>query len=177
MRKKSIKPAIAMIELIFAIVVMGIALMSAPMLISIARQSTPVAIQQEAINQAVSRITMILTYPWDEQDTNDSCIPPVLHVTNGDDELKSISGNLSRRAGIPATSNTRKFNTCGNTLNASTTLGPDANDQDDIDDFIGTNSLSQIQNKGGRYLGRSSTSITTAVLFLKTNLFLPFENI
>ena len=81
------RTAIAMIELIFAIVIMGIVLMSAPMLISTASSTTTVALQQEGINEASSRISMILTYPWDQNDINDSCISPVLHVSSGDSEL------------------------------------------------------------------------------------------
>ena len=71
MKQLYLRPAIAMIELIFSIVIMGIVMMSAPMLISTASNSTSVVLQQEGINQAVSRITMMLSYPWDEANTND----------------------------------------------------------------------------------------------------------
>jgi len=43
------RKAIAMIELIFAIVVMGIVMLSAPMLVNKATQSSYVALQQESI--------------------------------------------------------------------------------------------------------------------------------
>ncbi len=168
MKATHFKPAMAMIELIFAIVVMGIVLMSAPMLISTAQNSTSVVLQQEGINQAVSRITMILTYPWDEADSNDSCIPPVLHVTHGDSDLNetltSDGNGTGRRAGVPINSSSRKFNTCGNDMYASTTLGADAGDKDDIDDF-GTTSLTQIQNQGGRYIGKDSATINTSITY------------
>lgn len=153
-----LKPAIAMIELIFAIVIMGIVMMSAPMLISTASSSTSVVLQQEGINQAVSRITMMLSYPWDEADTNDSCIPPVLVVTNGDIALDI------NRSGVPLTSNSRKFNSCGTLLYASATLGADGSDLDDIDDFGNTN-LTQIQDAGGRYIGKDSVTINTSVTY------------
>lgn len=162
------RPAIAMIELIFAIVIMGIVMMSAPMLISTASSSAPVVLQQEGINQAVSRITMILTYPWDEGDTNDSCIPPVLRVTNGDSELEPITNlsiQFSVRPGVPLATNSRKFNSCGADLNASV-LGMDAGDteKDDIDDF-GSTSLTQIENAGGRYIGKGSVNINTSITY------------
>ncbi|BAF72856.1 hypothetical protein [Sulfurovum sp. NBC37-1] len=158
-------PAIAMIELIFAIVIMGIVLMSAPMLISTAQKSTTVVLQQEGVNQAVSRITMILTYAWDENDTNSSCIPPVLHVTNGDSELDPMATDPSRRIGVPLTSTTRKFNTCLNDLNASV-IGMDLGDtiKDDIDDF-GNTALSTIQNAGGRYIGKDHVDINTTITY------------
>lgn len=162
------RPAIAMIELIFAIVIMGIVMMSAPMLISTASSSAPVVLQQEGINQAVSRITMILTYPWDEGDTNDSCIPPVLRVTNGDSELEPITNlsiQFSVRPGVPLATNSRKFNSCGTHLNASATLGADGSDLDDIDDFNNNIGLSEIQDAGGRYIGKGSVNINTSITY------------
>jgi hypothetical protein len=72
MNKTTLRPAIAMVELIFAIVIMGIVLMSAPMLISTASKSGYVAIQQEAINEAASQVNMIMGYHWDENNTNGS---------------------------------------------------------------------------------------------------------
>jgi hypothetical protein len=154
-----------MIELIFAIVIMGIVLMSAPTLMSTSEKSTSTVIQQEGINQAVSRIAMILTYPWDENDANSSCIPPVLRVTHGASALEPLATDPTRRAGVPKSTKTRKFNTCGKELNASS-LGPDPGDsgKDDIDDFQST-TLSTIQNAGGRYLGKDSANIATTIAY------------
>ena len=83
LKNKIMRPAIAMIELIFAIVIMGIILMSAPMLISTATKSGYVAIQQEAINEAASQINMIMGYHWDEGSSNEFFIDPILTVSNG----------------------------------------------------------------------------------------------
>ena len=71
MYKKTLRPAIAMIELIFALVIMAIVLMSAPMLISTATKSGYVAIQQEAINAAASQVNMIMGYHWDENSADE----------------------------------------------------------------------------------------------------------
>ncbi len=167
MKQIYLRPAIAMIELIFAIVIMGIVMMSAPMLISTASNSTSVVLQQEGINQAVSRITMMLSHPWDEADTNDSCIPPVLGVTNGDSELEYIDFTLdpTRRHGVPLATSSRKFNSCGTKLNASVTLGADGGDLDDIDDFANSGSLALIENAGGRYIGKGSANINTSITY------------
>jgi len=169
MKVTHFRPAIAMIELIFAIVIMGIVMMSAPMLISTAKNSTTVVLQQEGVNQAVSRITMLLTYPWDESDTNDSCIPPVLIVTNGDSELQPMDINASRRSGVPVNSKSRKFNSCGDNLNAST-LVSDATDagKDDIDDFINSNTplnLIPFASVGGQYIGKDHVNMITSVTY------------
>jgi len=165
MAQTYLRPAIAMIELIFAIVIMGIVLMSAPRLISTASNSTTVVLQQEGINQAVSRISMVLGYPWDEADTNDSCIPPVLDVTHGDIALKPISAtDSSRRIGVPLATRSRKFNSCGVHLNASS-LGADAGDLDDIDDFSNTSLVSAQHIGGGDYIETGTVSIATAVSY------------
>jgi len=65
------KKAIAMIELIFALVIMGIVLMSAPMLIQQSVKSSNVALQQEAITAAASHTSMILSMYWDEENSID----------------------------------------------------------------------------------------------------------
>ncbi len=162
------RPAIAMIELIFAIVIMGIVMMGAPMLISTAAKSVTVALQQEGINEAASRVNMLLTYAWDEQDTNDSCVPPVLNVATGDSELNVTTDN--RRVGVPFTSNSRTF-TCGavNEINASTTLGGDAGDtvKDDLDDFTNTTLVVDTSGTGGKdYIEKSTVSIATAINYI-----------
>ena len=80
---KLFRPAIAMIELIFAIVIMGIILMSAPMLISTAAKSGYVAIQQEAINEAASRVNMIMTFHWDANSADETVLDPILQMVIG----------------------------------------------------------------------------------------------
>ena len=69
MIKKS-KPAIAMIELIFALVIIGIVLLSTPMLIQQSIKSSNVALQQEAIAAASSHMGVILSMNWDEANAN-----------------------------------------------------------------------------------------------------------
>jgi len=138
------RPAIAMIELIFAIVVMGIVMMSAPQLLSTASKSGYVAIQQEGINEAATQVNMILDYPWDENNTN-----TVLVVDNGDANLSAtdITDSDARRAGTSPFSTRLFVSTAGiqaGVFNASAVLGNDIGenntslDRDDIDDFNGT---------------------------------------
>jgi len=159
-KKKRLRPAIAMIELIFALVIMGITMMSAPMLISTATESTYVAIQQEGINEAASRINMIMGYQWDENNTNDLYIPPLLNVNAGATAFDEV-GNTARRIGIPANSYRTFILSDRNTsqLNASV-LGSDGGDSDDIDDFTNT-SLNQIETATIDYAERSINIATT----------------
>ena len=142
LQTKVMRPAIAMLELIFAIVIMGIILMSAPQLISTAAQSGYVAIQQEAINEAASQVNMIMGYQWDENDVDERYIDPILQVANGDTELDE-EGNTSRRLGTPEESYRTFVRSDGVDNLAASTIGTsDAgetgdHDEDDIDDFNG----------------------------------------
>jgi len=170
------RPAIAMIELIFAIVIMGIAVMSAPSLISTATKSTKSVFAQESIDQAVTRIAMILTYPWDENDANSS-FPLVLRVNHGDPALEPSASDPFRRKGVPnnpgpsgaivEAGKHRVFATQqGQELNASA-IGLDAGEgsgsEDDIDDFTDT-ALNTVQNAGGDYV-LSGVTIATSVSY------------
>jgi len=138
-----IRPGVAMIELIFALVVMGIALMSAPMLISTATKSGYVTIQQEGINEAASRISIIQGYHWDEQTSDESYVDIVLKVNGGDSNLSDYN-NTGKRFGTPKESY-RKFVREDGSKNIAATapasLGLDAgesiNNENDIDDFNG----------------------------------------
>lgn len=139
LKTKVLRPAIAMLELIFAIVIMGIILMSAPQLISTAAKSGYVAIQQEAINEAASKVNMIMGYQWDESNTNENYIPPIL-ITGGDSELNEVNITAvptGRRLGTPPESYRAFVRSDGLRFSASA-LGSDAGDEDDIDDFSGT---------------------------------------
>lgn len=168
-----LRPAIAMIELIFALVIMGIVMMSAPMLISTATSSTYVALQQEGINEAASRVNMIMGYAWDENDTNASYIPPILTVTAGHLDLLEF-GTTARRVGTPlASKRTFIMNDANETDNNATlplTLGLDPDDlggtQDDIDDFIGNTALTLIGAAATvDYVETATINIRTAVAY------------
>ena len=132
----TLRPAIAMIELIFALVIMGITLLSAPLLISQATSSSIVAFQQESIAITASHINALLTYSWDEQNTQSKInyTNAILRVSaSADDELDATTR---------ATPGARRFNPDTNAT-ATALLGADVttpNEQDDdIDDFIDSN--------------------------------------
>ncbi len=128
------KRAIAMIELIFALVIIGIALMSAPMLIQQSIKSSNVALQQEAISATASQVAIVLSMHWDEANTK---IPagasPILDVNRS-------SYNFPPAGLIDVTGrNTKDGN---NTLKPTSfgSLGSEANEStyiefDDVDDY------------------------------------------
>ncbi len=141
MRTKRNRPAIAMIELIFALVIMGIALLSAPTILNMSIQSSNTALQQESIAAAASKISLILTYPWDEGDTTDNTGHGILRTTNGDVELSRAQRPVvaskvpyaSRDWNNPALGQT-EFATPENNFGN----GRDLMANNDIDDFDGT---------------------------------------
>jgi hypothetical protein len=133
--------AIAMMELIFAIVVMGIALLSIPNLVSTASRSGYAAIQQEEINEASSHLNMILSYPWDQNDTDEEYIPPILHTAEDNPGLDENS-TTKRRNGTPLRSYRAFVRSDGNDTLRASVLGFDTGeskgDENDIDDFDGS---------------------------------------
>jgi len=190
MYSKKLRPAVAMVELIFAIVIMGIAMMSAPLLISTASKGSTVAIQQEGINEASTRVAIIMSYAWDENNTDEMYIPPILHVTDGHSELDELD-NSGRRVGTPDASQRTFMLSDSNSsdLNASTSLASDDNDdeEDDIDDFVGNVSLTLI---GGStetdYIEKDTINIKTELSYVSDDVeggysdghtinFIPFQ--
>lgn len=177
MNSKLLRPGIAMIELIFAIVIMGIVMMSAPMLIGMATQSTYVALQQEGINEAASRVQMIMGYAWDENNTNDEYRPPILNTTSIVTAFNKV-GTTQRRIGIPMTSK-RTFilsdsNGSNSDFNASTTLDSEGGDADDIDDFVGDTFLTlvpeTIEDNTIDYVEKNTVNINTGVFYAEDNV-------
>jgi len=133
---KLMKNGIAMIELIFALVIMGIVLLSAPMLIQQSISSSNIALQQEAISALATHMEMILTMHWDEKNSKyQAGISPILEV-NGTN-LNFNSGNI---VGYKGGVNGRNTRVAIDIVPVSTYLGKDVNesgfsDFDDIDDF------------------------------------------
>ncbi len=165
------RPAIAMLELIFAIVIMGIILMSAPRLISTAAQSGYVAIQQEAINEAASQVNMIMGYHWDENDANESYIDPILKVSaSGDDELEEAAPT-GRRLGTPVESYRTFIRSDGVddlTASADTSFGTaDGNEteEDDIDDFAGDTDLIEIETAVADVIEKATININKSISY------------
>lgn len=123
-----------MVELIFALVIMGIVLLSAPILIQQSIQSSNVALQQESIAALASHTGILLSKHWDENNTEHSTgISPILTILNpspgSDFNLSGVDfdNNISGRTSSVA----------NETFSAATILNNENNDFDDIDDYNG----------------------------------------
>ncbi|MCK4440776.1 MAG: hypothetical protein KAU90_02135 [Sulfurovaceae bacterium] len=174
MKQKKFKRGIAMIELIFALVIMGIVLLSTPMLIQQSTQSGFVAIQQEAIAATASHTQLLLAKYWDEIDANNSLgIAPIvipnspINLSFNNAGMKNIVGRTTAIAGlpIPASSIGRDFNETNISNNKVY-----VERLDDIDDYNGLPlHLTIFKNEttttsAGDYIDQNIT-ITTAVTF------------
>lgn len=133
------RSAMSMLELVIAIVVMGIVVMSLPLILTQVQNNNAFAMQQEAILAAKAKIGDILTYEWDEKSYDATAQRSfVLDTINGDSELGRV-GTTNRRIGHINANNRRKLYDSTVALNnrSASAIGPDGGDLDDIDDFNG----------------------------------------
>ena len=171
-KPKAMRKAIAMIELIFAIVIIGITLSSAPMLMNQATKSGYVSIQQESVSAAAAQIDLVLTYNWDEVDANQSkkAILTTTYQTAGNTALWDFN-ETKRRVGMDGNSSRINAHFTNNVLiAASTVLGSEGGDLDDVDDFNGVNNnlsvylAEDISTSDGDYIDKN-ISIRTTVAY------------
>ncbi len=168
-----------MIELIFAIVVLGITMMSAPLLISQATSSSRVTFQQESIAITAAHTSALMTYAWDETNTRQGNNIAILGTPNAstDDALEANATNPQYRGNVAFTfpnARKRRFNIINDPQ--ATTIAYLGNEtdadtrNDDIDDFRGNGlnliSIAGTQNKAnqGEYMDTNIT-LTTAVSY------------
>ncbi len=153
------RKGIAMIELIFAIVIIGITLMSIPNLIYQASESGYTTIQQESIAAAASDLSLILSREWDEKGTDSSIGSPILATASG------TVGLEYNRTGVRSRSYATGLG--GTPLNASTIIIGGDGDFDDIDDVHGiTGFVTLITGDDEQDLIDVNITITTTVKYI-----------
>jgi len=122
------RKAVAMIELIFAIVIMGIAMLSIPMITIQSAKSGESTIMQESVAAAASQMQMILSRHWDEIDADPS-------LGSRRPILKTDSAHFNNKAGFNINGRTDKVN--GTEFDASSTSSFADGGDNDIDDYNG----------------------------------------
>ncbi len=164
----------SLVELVFAIIVIAISLMSVPMLLGESQKSNQYALIQESVMAARTKLGNILTYPWDHNSTvrnSSGAITGVamVDVPLDDAELDRIPATMYRRGNIHDPKR-RRFHM--NVVNA-TAIGhePGETNITDIDDFNGTNVSVALTGGAGvvgdfDYLGANDLNISTRVYFL-----------
>ena len=151
-----------MIELIFALVIIGIVLMSAPLLIKQSAQSNIIALQQESIAAIAAHTNILLTKHWDEADANLSGGRAPILTTSSGDVIFDFDNNLTRQ-GLYLGSG-RLTDYLSNRLPASDPLQSDGNDRDDIDDYNGLTNIIRL------YANQVSNSITGDYIDTQLNI-------
>ena len=126
--------AFTMIELIFAIVVIAISVMSLPMMTQVTSKGIESSLVQEAIFAAATKLNEAVTYRWDENSIDPLQPDSLSKIISTDVGGCATAG---QRAGFIAQLMHRR---CLNdvTIRPSTTLGKDAGDLDDLDDTVET---------------------------------------
>ncbi len=133
------RSAMSLIELVFTIVIMGIAVMSLPLILTQVQRNDTFAMQQEAILAAKAKIGNILTYEWDQNSYDLTASRSFVLATVSPDTELDCNATTLRRLGHVNADSRRKCSTTG--ASASATIGADAGDGGnltDIDDFNGT---------------------------------------
>lgn len=101
MKKDCMRRGVSMIELIFAIVVMGISIMTIPAMLTQSSSAILVSTQQEAILAGSTKMGNILSHSWDINQTDgvrNGGYAKVIRATDGDSEL-DINATTFRRVG------------------------------------------------------------------------------
>lgn len=176
------RKAASMIELVVAIIVMSIVLMSLPLLISQTNNNNEFAMQQEAILAARTKLGDILTYPWDETIANSTAVALVLDTndTGSDNELDK--NTTSRRIGHVLGDKRRKGYDVFTPSTSNAALGTDAGEiavetYDDIDDFSGTSQTLLASAASTTDYKFGDMNITTTVFYVNDTANYSDQNI
>ena len=97
--------AVALIELIFSIVIIALVLTAVPNLISVANKSSKNAISQEAVSNAASHISMVMSQFWDENDTDPNIGNVVLKTESNESNFNPPEFNITTNNTTTSTSN------------------------------------------------------------------------
>ncbi len=162
-----------MIELIVAIVVIGITFMSVPLIMSETERSVETSVHQEAVMAGLSQMVNIMSYKWDENETNESLnggyakVLDTFHTKTL--ECREINGTRMRRGHFQEDYRRKCYNEERNAT-APANLGSDGGDMDDIDDinYKYTSLLSGTDNNESDY--KQNYKIQISVVYVEDDL-------
>ena len=148
------KTAFSMIELIFAIVIIGVAVLSLPMMSQVTSRGIENNLAQETIFAASAELNQVMSYYWDDRSIEDgnTSLSRVIDSSNDcDDTTKQRVGHVHRR--------------CVNSdSNAAPTIGSDAGDLDDIDDVNMASEALFIGGSSAQAYKQNYTSVVNVTL-------------
>jgi len=163
------KSSFTLIEIIIAMVIVGISITAVPMLLNSSSNNMSTSLQTDSFYNAYSTIALVQSLNWDENNTKDDNYYKVLTSPNGDSELKcdrSGTKQLDNKSGANCDDNT--------TSHIGVDDGEDKDDVttfDDIDDFNGyeINSLSKYNLKMGIYYISDKADYSKKDIFFNDN--------
>lgn len=146
---KTKRKAVAMIELIFAIVVMGFAMLAIPNITAQSAKSSQSAINQEAVAAAAAQMQNILSSHWDAEDTG----------ANGSPILSLNGAAITDR---PGRDSREIYDNSGEILSASATSVA-AIGTDDMGDYNGLNTPIEIIENSQDYSDKKLNMLSTVL--------------
>lgn len=163
-----LRKASSMIELVIAIVIMGIAVMTLPLMLERVQANNAFAMQQEAILAAKTQLGDIITYPWDENSLKNNVVA-VLDTQSA--SYQREVNTTTRRIGHVKQDKRRKF--FSNETNASV-IGTATNNITDIADFdTDVAELNKLNAADADFAGtldyRFDFNMTTSVRYINDN--------
>ena len=137
LKRKSSK-GFTMIEMIFAIVIIGIVAISIPMIMLTNARGVEQNLLQETIFITATKLGQVLSYPWDENSPPAGTLAKteVLNAS-GDDELDRNVTDYRRGHFQQALHRKMTPQSAQRSATTAGGLGDDGGDRDDIDDFEG----------------------------------------
>ena len=136
-----VKSAFSLLEVVFAIVIMGITMVTLPVMMSSNDKGIDTTLVQEAIFGASAQLNQILSYRWDENSIDETVDPnalglsSVIQTSYNDCDSNPASSTYGLRPGHIMQAKHRKcLLNFATTPTLASSFGPDAGDLDDIDD-------------------------------------------
>lgn len=162
------KKGFSLVEVVFAIVIISISMMSVPMLLSQSSKSDTFAVVQETILASKSKMGNILSYMWDDN-TYDSTnkLLRILDISaSGDSELIRVEGGVNNdnlRIGNIFQDKRRRFHEfkTGKVFPSATT---NLSNKKSIDDFHGE-SIASIGASGGKFDYKDTNMTMTSNIY------------
>jgi prepilin-type N-terminal cleavage/methylation domain-containing protein len=130
------KSSFTLIELVIAMIIIGIVITSIPMILATVSQNFSTSLKSNSFYNAYSTLALIESMDWDENNTKGDNYYKVLTAENGDNYLKC------ERNGTKELDNESGAD-CASENNKTSTIGVDDEDPDDsstfddVDDFNG----------------------------------------
>jgi len=156
-----VRKAASMLELVIAIVVMGIAMMTLPLMLTTTQNNNIFTMRQEAIYAARTQLGDMLTYSWDEHSMDSNLNIGVLDTnsTNNNLRIGHVKGNKRR-----------KYFTKETNATTPAKLGKDGAEltPNDIDDFSSPTPVT-IQHIANTLDYRYDLNMTTTVSYVDDN--------